>query len=269
MVERPGQGRQTGLATGLKTLIDQMWFRRARTRLRDMHEQVDAASLPVLRASRARARELRRSLDRFLQQAEGRLALPLIGSDIMELPLHSDWGYRPELWRIPIPRPGIAGFGNDTAVGQEARLFHDCARSELTIRQIRNAKDDDLAPFGVLLDVFRFDGSFLSMVIDLPGAAVEGLKRRHLVQLALTVESEQPLEIFARLNIQHGPNTAQLVRELPMNDVHMAVDFDLGFSSISERHVERAWLDLIFDGPGMNQIHLRDLVLSRRPRAEV
>jgi hypothetical protein len=27
---------------------------------------------------------------------------------------------------------------------------------------------------------------------------------------------EKPLEIFARLNIKHGPNIEQIVRELPM-----------------------------------------------------
>jgi hypothetical protein len=29
------------------------------------------------------------------------------------------------------------------------------------------------------------------------------------------------------------------------------------------------WIDLIFEGPEMNQITLRDVTLSRRPRAEL
>ena len=29
------------------------------------------------------------------------------------------------------------------------------------------------------------------------------------------------------------------------------------------------WVDLIFEGPEMNQIILRDVTFSRRPRAEV
>ena len=36
------------------------------------------------------ARDLRRGLDRVLQVADGRLALPLVGSDVMDLPLHAD-----------------------------------------------------------------------------------------------------------------------------------------------------------------------------------
>ena len=39
---------------------------------------------------------------------------------------------------------------------------------ELTLRQIRNTRESDVAPFGLRMDVFRFDGSFLSLVIDLP-----------------------------------------------------------------------------------------------------
>jgi len=32
--------------------------------------------------------------------------------------------------------------------------------------------------------------------------------------------------------------------------------------------VEKALIDLIFEGPEMNQVTIRDLTLSRRPRAE-
>ena len=82
-----------------------------------------------------------------------------------------------------------------------------------------------------------------------------------------TIETEKKLEIFARLNVRHGPNTEQLVRELPPGEETM-VEFDLAYSSLNEKRVERLWLDLIFEGPEMNQILLRDITLTRRPRAE-
>ena len=47
------------------------------------------------------------------------------------------------------------------------------------------------------------------------------------------------------------------------------VDFDLAYTKINEKRVEKAWVDLIFEGPEMNQIVIRDLTLSRRPRAEL
>ena len=49
--------------------------------------------------------------------------------------------------------------------------------------------------------------------------AARGLKQKHLIRLDVIVEMEKPLEIFARLNIKHGPNVEQIVRELPRNRV--------------------------------------------------
>ena len=69
-------------------------------------------------------------------------------------------------------------------------MFHDCRVSELTVRQIRNTREADIAPFGFRMDVFRFDGSFLSLVIDLPEEAARGLKLRHLIRLDAIVELE-------------------------------------------------------------------------------
>ena len=132
---------------------------------------------------------------------------------------------------------------------------------------MRNAREADLAPFGLRMDVFAFDGSFLSLVVDLPREATEGLTRRHLIRLDTIVEMEKPLEIFARLNIRHGPNTEQIVRELPLNEEETMVEFDLAYSSLNERRIERAWLDLIFENPQMSQVILRDVTMSRRPRA--
>ena len=72
------------------------------------------------------------------------------------------------------------------------------------------------APFGVQMDVFGFDGSFLSLVLDLPEEGALGLRLSHLLRLDLSVEFERPIAVFCRLNIQHGPNTEHLVRELPL-----------------------------------------------------
>jgi hypothetical protein len=253
------------IGRGLTGIFDRRVLRRW-NRLADLSPEMEAEAL---KSARTRARALRRRLDRLLHAAEGRLALPLVGASGIRKPLYSDWAYRPELWRGPVTPPGIAAVDSKTRLGQEATLFHDCARSEITLRQIRNTREEDLAPFGVRLDVFRFDGSFLSLVLDLPHDAAAGLKKRHLVRLDIIVETEKPLEIFARLNVKHGPNTEQIVRELPMHESDRMVEFDLAYTNLNEKRVERMWVDLIFEGPEMNQVVLRDVTLSRRPRAEI
>ena len=251
-----------------RKMLQALIFARSRSRWAAAAQRANSTDLSDLRVERQRARQLRRHLDDLIHVAESRLALPIIGSTAFRRPHGSDWGWRPELWRGPLPVPGLASVQSKSMLGNEVTLFHDCDRSELTLRQLRNRREQDLAPFGLRMDVFRFDGSFLSLVVDLPPEAVAGLKRRHLIRMNTIVEMEKPLEIFARLNNRHGPNPEQIVRELPLHEEEIMVEFDLAYSSMNEKRVEKAWVDLIFEGPEMNQVILRDLTFSRRPRAE-
>lgn len=241
--------------------VSRYWARSARL--------AGETDLSTLRKQRSRARSLRYNLDTLIAISERRLALPMIGSNAFPRPHGTDWSWRPQLWRQPLPIKGLSSVGNREMLGDEVTLFHDCRFSELTLRQLRNRREADLAPFGLRMDVFRFDGSFLSLAIDLPPEAVQGLTRNHLIRIDTIVEMEKPLEIFARLNIKHGPNTEQIVRELPLDAEEIMVEFDLAYSKLNEKRVERAWLDLIFEGPEMNEVILHDLTFSRRPRAEL
>ena len=227
------------------------------------------ADLPDLRRQRTRARLLRAHLDRLIHVAEERLALPAIGAQGFPRPHNADWAWRPELWRGPLAVPGLSSVQTKSMLGGEVTLFHDCRQSELTLRQLRNQREADLAPYGLRMDVFAFDGSFLSLVVDLPPDAVAGLTRGHLIRMDVIVEMEQPLEIFARLNVRHGPNTEQIVRELPLHRDRISVEFDLAYTKLNEKRVEQAWVDLIFEGPEMNEVTLRDLTFARRPRAQL
>lgn len=228
-----------------------------------------SADLFGLRKQRLHARQLKAHLDNLIHIADERLALPLEDSTSFPKPHNADWAWRPELWRGPLPTPGMSAVQTRAMLGNQVTLFHDCEQSELTLRQLRNIREEDLAPYGLRMDVFRFDGSFLSLVVDMPQAAVEGLKRTHLIRMDVIVELEKPIEIFARLNIKNGPNTEQIVRELDLNQDQIFVEFDLAYSNMNERRVEAAWIDLIFEGPEMNQVTLRDLTFSRRPRAQI
>lgn len=235
------------------------WAKAART--------APIATISTLRKQRQQARTLKTHLDTLIHVADERLALPMVGSSQFARPHDSDWAWRPEVWCGPIPNPGKSSVQNKEMLGDELTLFHDCSHSELTLRQLRNTRQEDLAPYGLSMDVFRFDGSFLSLVVDLPEGASRGLTRNHLLRMETIVELEKPLEIFARLNIKNGPNTEQIVRELELKGTGVLVEFDLAYSVLNEKRIEKIWVDLIFEGPEMNQVVLRDLTFSRRPRA--
>lgn len=248
-------------------LLDMVLHRRVMRAWRKTARNAPGMSLEELRRVRARGSKLSYFLQEALAVADHRLALPVVGSTAFPRPHGTDWSWRPAIWRLPLPSPGMATVQSRSMLGREVTLFHDCAHSELSLRQVRNTREADLAPFGLRMDVFAFDGSFLSLVIDLPQEATDGLTRRHLVRLDTIVEMEKPVEIFARLNVRHGPNTEQIVRELPLAAQETSVEFDLAYSSLNEKRIERAWLDLIVENPAMSQITLRDVTLSRRPRA--
>lgn len=252
-----------------ETFMDRLMQRRALRRWAKLADKAGEVDLESLRDLRGKARQLRRQLDRVIHHAEHRLALPVIGSNAIRKPMGADWAWRPDLWKGQIAVPGMSSVPGRATVCDGTTVFHDCRRSELTVRQIRNTREADIAPFGFRMDVFRFDGSFLSLVLDLPPEAVQGLKLRHLVRLDVIVEMEKPLEIFARLNIKHGPNVEQIVRELPLNEEEVMVEFDLAYTKVNEKRIEKLWVDLIFEGPEMNQIILRDVTFCRRPRADL
>lgn len=257
------------MARRFSSVFETLLYRRSLKRWAAASLVAPQADMETLRGLRLRAKTLRRLLDQVIHEADHRLTLPMIGSNVIRKPMGTDWVWRPNLWTGPLPSPGVASVPSKAQISEGATIFHDCQVSELTLRQIRNTRESDIAPFGVRLDVFRFDGSFLSLVLDLPDEAARGLKLRHMIRLDAIVEMETPLDIFARLNIKHGPNVEQIVREMPVNGSEATVEFDLAYAKINEKRVEKLWIDLIFEKPGMNEVILRDVTLSRRPRAEL
>lgn len=257
------------MGTGGGTLWDKAIYRSTLQRWALFARRARTARLAVLRDQRTRARLLRTHLDQLIHTADERLALPQTGATGFPKSPDTDWAWRPALWRGPLTTPGVSSVRNKSKLGDEVTVFHDCSAAEITLRQLRNRRPEDLAPYGLCLDVFRFAGSFLSAVIDLPETAVHGLKRRHIFRVESNIDMENPTEVFVRLNVRHGPNTEQVVRTLPVTGNTASVEFDLAYCKLNEQRVEKAWVDFIFDAPEMNQITLRDLTVSRRLRAQV
>lgn len=256
------------MAKALRASLEKLFLRRELQLWRRSARAARKSDIPGLRAMRTRARTLRQVLDDLIHVADERLALPAVGSNIFPTPYGTDWSWRPSLWRAPLSTPGIAAVPARTRLGDEITVHHDCVRSEISLRQTRNTQEQDLAPFSLSMDVFAFDGTFLSLAIELPKDMLDGLGKSHLIRLTTLIELEKPIEVFARLNIVHGPNTEQIVRELPRGTRETMVEFDVAYTEINERRLEKAWLDLIFEDPQMNQIILRDINLCRCPRAE-
>lgn len=95
------------MAGVVSKFFDRVLHKRVLRRWAQAGDVANSTDLESLRGMRARARALRRNLDRVIHEAEHRLALPVIGSNIIRKPMGTDWAWRPNLWKGAIPVPGF------------------------------------------------------------------------------------------------------------------------------------------------------------------
>jgi hypothetical protein len=252
------------MARAADTILERIRHQRALAGWQHRADRVTGIGPARLDMLRGRALEMRRHIDRFVRVADARLegALPVQEAN---LPLGTDWVWRPDPWTGRLPASGLASVAAGASLADGVHLFHDCPLAEIGLRQGRNPGGTRLPAFGVEVEVFAFRGRFLSLALDLPPEAAQGLRPRHVIRLETVVDCERPLGLFARLNLQQGPNTVPVLRQVSVEQGERVVDFDL--APLAGARVDKLWLDLIFDAPSMNRIALRDLRLGRHPRA--
>ena len=249
-------------------MIGRFLHRRALARWQAARAEVRHTRTADLETQVQMAQRLQRRIRDFTADAAARLALPRPGATTFPRPAGTDWSWRPKPWRDAFAGAGIAPVLPKDSMTNELVVFHDCKSREISLRQIRNTLATDLSPFGVALEVFHFDGSYLSLVVEVPPESCAGLRKSHLVRLACVITRERPARIYARLNVKHGPNTEQVLLTLPDTEEAM-VEFDLAYTQLNPARAERMWIDLMIEAPAMNRIVFRDLTLSRYPRAEI
>lgn len=238
--------------------LDQISERRLLARWSRLADRAETLPRDQLLALRDVAGAQRHRLDRVIGAADRALSRPDAA-----LPQGTDWDWRPGPWREPLRPAAIAEPASGAAFGEEVTIFHDATRPALSLRQAT------ARGFSVILSAFDLDGSYLSLAMDLPGAAADGLTRRHILRIDPVLSGPPGLAAYARLNIRHGPNTEDIVRQIATDGGDQMVEFDLAYTRLNERRVERLWLDLILNGAAMGRVDIADLRFSRRLRAEV
>ena len=255
-----------------KDWVDRKLRRRAQMDWARVSRSVPAFSLGRLRHMRGEAAILRRDLDRFLQESDRRIAQSRASLDAVPLPGGTDWRWRPRFLATRLTPTGLAMPQSGAKLNEDTAVWHDCAAAALTLRQIQNADAADLAAFGLRIESLGFTGTFLSLAIDMPPSALAGLTRNHIIRVETVLQAEHPVSIYGRLNIGNGPNTEEILRHMgEMTELAQAVvaEFDLAVTEMNEKRLDKIWLDLIVEQPEMNAITIREMILSRHPRANV
>ncbi|MEM8536865.1 MAG: DUF6478 family protein [Pseudomonadota bacterium] len=249
-----------------QSAIGQLLHRLTVRRWRRVEAAADTTPLPRLAQQKRLADRLMRPLRRFGAVADLRLAAPITEP---APPTGTDWAWRPRPWRERQLPVGLAPAKNAQTFSPDIAVFHDCNAAQVTLRQIRNSQAAATAPFGLMLDVLEFTGSFLSLVVEVPPRASEGLQKRHIIRLAADVHSDSGAVLNARLNLRNGPNVEQIMRPFSVNAGLTDVGFDLAYTQLNEKRASGMWIDLLIADPAMRDIHIRDLSVVRYPRADV
>lgn len=240
--------------------------KRALQRWRRLAERARTANFRNLRRILTMSQALSEQISTTQNAVRARLYRP---SDPRGFPTSTDWSCRPDFWASPMHARGYAPANPQTRLSDQVTLYHDCKTPGLCVRQISPTESDKTDAFGLSMEVFAFDGSFLSLVLHAPNSSVEGLKKTYILRVWMIIECERPVDISLRLNLQHGPNTEQVSKDVTLKDGVALVEFDLAYMPFRENRVEQIWFDLFFDHPSMNAIRIHDLVLSRHRRAKV
>lgn len=226
-----------------------------------------------LRNLRAEAEALRRDLDRFLMNAANRGTSS--APDGYDLPAGTDWVWRTPLLESPMPGAGIGQADSGSYLAPGSVLWHDIPDNALVLRQVANLVSDDLPGMALALESFapNADEGYVALTIDLPPSVLEGLDSSYVIRVETVTGADYPAAFYLRLNIEHGPNTEELLRHLDRGEggdaVGVETEFDLGYVEMNANRLNKAWLDLIIEKPGMNAFWLRDLVVSRHRRADM
>ena len=188
------------------------------------------------------------------------------------MPAGTDWCWCPDFMVRQLASPEIVRPLSGQKLGEGVALWHDCPERALVLRQSSKPGGADLARYGLIFEVTGFAGSYVSLSVDLPQAALRGLSVSHILRLDLGLRLERPIRAYARLNVSHGPNIEELLRELPSSEAGhpgaVSIEFDLADTEMNENRLGKIWLDLIFENPRMTAIELREIVMSRYLRAD-
>ncbi len=174
-------------------------------------------------------------------------------------PQGTAWAWRPSAWQAGDIAAGSPVSGD--SIGRGLKLFHSGAAGAVEVRAG--------VPSGLVLGMDAAAGAFVSLVIDLPEAALGPLGPRSIVRLAACGALTGVGTCYGRINLRHGPNVATQTQTAQVADGTLVVAFDLAHTELGPHPVTQVWVDLMVGQPDHAELTLLDLGISLHPRAEL
>lgn len=129
-------------------------------------------------------RGMRDRLDSMAAKARTELRTRSKLAEGIDRPDQCDWAVRPAPWHEEMRPRGLVNLSSPQKLPGGVTLFHDANHADMSLRQELAPSWMEGAQFGLVLEVYRSDGSFVSLVQDLPQEALNGTDPQslHLVE---------------------------------------------------------------------------------------
>ena len=81
-------------------------------------------------------------------------------------------------------------------------------------------------PDSITLQTMQFTGTYLALAIDLPGPAIAGLRKDHILRLATHLNTQNCNALHARLNLSQLTKTQEMQGSILGQADQIFADFD-------------------------------------------
>ena len=124
-----------------------------------------------------------------------------------------------------------------------------------------------LMPDSITLQTMQFTGTYLALAIDLPGPAIAGLRKDHILRLAAHLNTQNCNALHARLNLSQLTKTQEMQGSILGQADQIFADFDFYHTEMGQTPAKHGWIDLIFSPQSDCLLTLGEITVGRRPRA--
>ena len=124
-----------------------------------------------------------------------------------------------------------------------------------------------LSPDSITLQTMQFKGTYVALAIDLPSPAMAGLRKDHMMRLAMPLTAQNCNALHARLNLSQQTKTQDMQGSILWQADQIFADFDFYHTEMGQTPAQHGWIDLIFSPQSDCLLTLGQITIGRRPRA--
>lgn len=146
--------------------------------------------------------------------------------------------------------------GHETAICDGISVFHD-GDAEAGIFSWSQGTNNDL-----LLTLYKFDGSYVSVSAGMPGEVSSGLTAATPISVTLDADATRPLATYVRLNADLDGDQRNAVDLIVTERGRRVIKFKAGQLVLADLSAANIWVDVIFSRPAVSEIAITRISIA-------